>query len=154
MRDKGRCIMVNQTHAMTRVAISVFLAVLGGATVAVRANGGIVRSKAENTGLTQSILDKMIENRNKVENFKCINEKFVSYPEDILKNVPGHKIYRSQEEQEDARKRLYRYHIDHLALDNKGTGRVTIISEEADAKGNRTGNRIRKITTTWVRSLQ
>jgi len=104
---------------------------------------------AEHTGLAKSILDKMIENRNKVENFKCINEQFISYPTDILKNVPGHKIYRSQEEQEDARKRLYRYQIDHLALDNKGTGRVTRICEEADAKGNRTGNRIQKDTITW-----
>jgi hypothetical protein len=97
------------------------------------------------------ILDKMIENRNKVENFKCINEQFISYPTDILKNVPELKklktrLYRSQE---DGEKRVYRYQIDHLALDNKGTGRVTMIVEEADAKGNRTGNRIRKNTTTW-----
>lgn len=100
------------------------------------------------------ILDKMIENRKKVENFKCINEQFMSYPTDILKNISGLKklktdVYRSQEEQEDARKRLYRYQIDHLALDNKGTGRVTRIREVADAKGNRTGNIIGKDTITW-----
>jgi len=94
------------------------------------------------------ILDKMIENRNKVENFKCINEQFISYPTDILKNIPGLnlKIYRPQEE---AQKRIYRYQIDHLALDNKGTGRVTRICEEADAKGDRTGKRTTKETITW-----
>ncbi|UCE47200.1 MAG: hypothetical protein JSW47_16545 [Phycisphaerales bacterium] len=103
---------------------------------------------AEDTALSKSILDKMIENRNKVENFKCINEKFMSYPTDILKNIPGLNLRRDRPQEED-QKRTYRYQIDHLALDNKGNGRVTMIEEEADAKGNRTGNGIRKSTTTW-----
>jgi hypothetical protein len=103
---------------------------------------------AEDTALSKSILDKMIENRNKVENFKCINEKFMSYPTDILKNIPGLSLRRDRPQEED-QKRTYRYQIDHLALDNKGTGRVEMIIEEADAKGNRIGNRIRKNTTTW-----
>jgi len=140
--------MVNQTNAMARVAISVFLAVLGGAvTIAVRANGKIVRPKVECTGLAQSILDKMIENRNKVENFKCINEKFMSYPTDIWSKL--HSKLERDRPQEEAQKRTYRYQIDHLALDNKGSGRVTRIVEEADAKGNRTGNGIGKTTITW-----
>lgn len=94
------------------------------------------------------ILDKMIENRNKVENFKCINKKFMSYPTEILKNIPGLNLRRDRS-QEEIQKRTYVYQIDHLALDNKGTGRVTMIEEEADAKGNRTGNGIKKITNTW-----
>lgn len=91
------------------------------------------------------ILDKMIENRNKVENFKCINERFISFSADVW-NTPYLKRGRPPEE---AQKRIYFHQIDHLALDNKGTGRVTGTREEADAKGNRTGNRIRKTTNTW-----
>ena len=103
---------------------------------------------AEDTGLSKSILDKMLENRNKVENFKCINERFISFPTDILKNIPGLNLRRDRP-QEENKERTYRYQTDHLALDNKGTGRVTMIEEEADAKGNRTGNGIRKTTNTW-----
>ena len=147
MRYKERCIMVNQAQTLISTAISVFFAVLGGSTIAVGANGGIVRPKVEYTGLTQSILDKMTENRNKVENFKCISEKFMSYPTDILSKLPI--SLKRDRLQEEARERTYRYQINDLALDNKGTGRVTIIDEEADAKGNRTGKRIRKIITTW-----
>jgi beta-lactamase regulating signal transducer with metallopeptidase domain len=94
------------------------------------------------------ILDKMIENRNKVENFKCINEQFISFSADILKNIPGLNLKRDRPP-EEAQKRTYVYQIDHLALDNKASGRVTMIREEADAKGNRTGNGIRKTTNTW-----
>jgi hypothetical protein len=99
----------------------------------------------EHRDLSISILDKIIENRNKIETFKCINEKFISFSADVL-NTPYLKSDRPPEE---ARKRTYRYQIDHLALDNKGTGRVTIISEQADARGHRTGNGKKKITTTW-----
>ena len=94
------------------------------------------------------VLDKMIENRNKVENFKCINEQFISYPTDILKNFPGFNLKRDRP-QEETQKITYAYQIDNLALDNKGSGRVTMMREEADAKGNRTGNIIRKDTITW-----
>ena len=133
---------------------AIFLAVLG---VCLPAWGQIIyvdaratgandgSSWAEYTGLRKSILDKMLENRNKVENFKCINEKFISFSADVF-NSPYLKRDRPPEE---ARKRIYRYDIDQLALDNKGTGRVTTRREEADAKGNRTGYGIEKATDTW-----
>jgi len=107
--------------------------------------GGLGERGSESTGLSQSILGKIIENRNKVENFKCINEKFTSFSADVF-NTPYLKRDRPPE---GAGKRIYRYDTDRLALDNKGTGKVTMILEEADAEGHRTGNRTRKFTTTW-----
>lgn len=100
---------------------------------------------SESTGLSQSILDKIIENRNKVENFKCINEKFTSFSADVF-NTPYLKRDRPSEK---AGKRIYRYDTDELALDNKGTGKVTMILEEADSEGLRTGNGLKTITNTW-----
>lgn len=99
----------------------------------------------EYTGLAKSILDKMIENRDKVENFKCVNEQFISFSADIL-DVPH---LRSDRPPQEIQERIYRYQIDHLALDNKGAGRVTMVEEEADAKGNRAGYGIKKITNIW-----
>jgi len=106
---------------------------------------------AEDTGLAKFILDKMIENRNKIENFKCINEQLISYSTGALKDIYELHLKKGPPN-EEAQKLLDNtcsYQIDLLALDNKGSGRVEKICEEADAKGNRTGNRIRKITTTW-----
>jgi hypothetical protein len=131
----------------------------------------IVAIGAEHTDLSKFILDKMIENRSKVENFKCINEKLLSFPTSILieterllkrarppveaqkrpyrYQIDRFKSYLSLLEARVKQERLYRYQIDHLALDNKGTGRVEMIIEEANAEGNRTSNRIGKHTTTW-----
>jgi hypothetical protein len=106
-----------------------------------------VAEGTEDTILAQSILDKMIENRNKVENFKCINEKFISFPSDILSKL-NLKLDKDRP-QEEVQERTYRYQVDHLALDNKGSGKVTLMIEDADAQGHRTGKRTRKITTTW-----
>ena len=106
---------------------------------------------AEDTDLAKLILDKMIENRNKVENFKCINEQLIFFRAGTEKNMPE-RYLKSGHPQVKARKlpdNPYSYQIDYLALDNKRSGRVEKICEEADAEGNRTGNRTRKITTTW-----
>jgi len=103
---------------------------------------------AEDTDLAKSILDRMIEHRNRVENFKCINEKFISFSADLFKNIPGRNSDKDRP-QEEARKRIYRHDTEQLALDSKGTGRVTTRREETDDKGNRTGYGIEKTTNTW-----
>jgi hypothetical protein len=97
------------------------------------------------------ILDKIIEHRNKVENFKCIHEKRIYNTEkgrqmfykDYLKmGLP-------EEHALEALNEVYSYEIDNLALDNKSCGRVETVTKEIDKKGNLTGKIKSKSIDTW-----
>jgi len=97
------------------------------------------------------ILDKMLENRNKVENFKCIHEKRIYNTEkgrqmfykDYLKmGLP-------KEDAQEVLNEVYSYELDYLALDNKSCGRVETITKEIDKKGNLTGKIKSKSINTW-----
>jgi hypothetical protein len=112
---------------------------------------GMVVMGAEGTNLAKYVLDKMLENRNKVENFKCAYEKLTYYSEkerqatyeDLLKaGLP-------QEQAKEGLNQAYSYQTEHLALDNKDCGRVETIAKEVDTRGNLTGKIEIKRITIW-----
>lgn len=111
----------------------------------------IIAIGAEDTSFAKSILDKMNENRGKIENFKCINEKLIYHSPEMRQNVIRSAEIRgiSGSEANEWLEIVYRYQKDYLALDSKYSGRVETITEEVDSKGNLTGNRLGKRIFTW-----
>jgi len=97
-----------------------------------------VESDSDNKA--EFLLDKMMENRNKVENYKFIHEMRTYNSEKARKMF--YKDYLAlglpEEDAQEALNEVYSYKIDHLALDNKGCGRVETITKEVDKKGNPT----------------
>ncbi len=97
------------------------------------------------------ILNKMLENCNQAKNYKCIFETLI-YNSEKSRQMDYEFYIKDGLPEEDARKILnevYSYSIQHLALDNKGCGRIETIVEEVDTKGNLTGQRVYKTIETW-----
>lgn len=104
-----------------------------------------------NADLTKLILDKMNENRGKIANFKCINEKLIYNSKEKLKELRKSDIDKGLPESvaNGLLEKVYTYQKDYLALDKNYSGRVEIISEQADSKGNLIGERLEKKISTW-----
>ena len=106
---------------------------------------------SENINQVDYIFSKIIENRNKVENYKCLWEKndFISEKEKQAVYEDMLKYGMPQEDAEEILHQVYEYQIISLALDKNGCGRVEIISKEVDTKGIPTNNIRHKNIATW-----
>jgi hypothetical protein len=101
------------------------------------ANIGFAKPESANDNQAVFLLNKMIENRNKVRNFECVNEalefRSAGYRQALYNQVmeTGHA-----ELAEKHLSRSYVITIQKLAFDNQGRARVENTSGTSDSNGN------------------
>ena len=125
--------MASRTYIWLVIGINLSLI----CTVCLFAGIGSAQPESANDNPARFLLSKMVENRNKVRNFECVNESLefrsTGYRQALYNRVmeKGHT-----ELAEKHLKRSYIITIQKLAFDNQGRARVENTSGASDPKGN------------------
>ncbi len=105
----------------------------------------------ELNNMAKYVLNKMAENRNKVENYNCVFEVYTFHSEKERQAL--YKDYLEMDEfkkfAEQVLREIYTYRLDSLALDNQHRGRIKTITKEIDTQGKLTGKEIETNIDTW-----
>ncbi|MBN2590981.1 MAG: hypothetical protein JXA96_14035 [Sedimentisphaerales bacterium] len=106
---------------------------------------------ATDTDIAKYVLNKIIDNRNKIENYKFTFEKIIYESEQSRRNFYEELLKEgvSKEEAESILNTAYIYEQNILSIDDKGCGRAELIIEEMDIKGNLAGEIKEKRFKTW-----
>jgi len=101
------------------------------------ANIGSAQPESDSDNLAGFLLNKMVENRNKVRNFECVNEALEFRSAGYRQTLYDQVMKRGHTElAEKYLKRSYIITIQKLAFDNQGRARVENTFGASDPKGN------------------
>lgn len=108
----------------------------------------IVQASSSDRDTAKYLLDRILDNRNKVKNFKCTAEYHTYMPKELMQEIINSRIKKTQERLSPKKQqRLARYlrNLDEyneytflkerLALDNEGLTRVEMITGISDING-------------------